>query len=404
MIRLGTIGVVIAVIWTARFCPAVEVEIVTVEGLIHRGELESWTKAGSIRIRNSNEPVGLSREQVLRVYRLGAATTSIQTHGEAAVLFFSDGQVIFGELLSFDSHDVEVETQIMGRMVLASDRLRAARWGDVGSGANAEAANRFDELRREAGTTRDSLLMYQGDSVRLIGGVLESLDETNGRFSFQDESLAFRRDRVYGIVLAAAGSDAKPARATIRLIDGQRLAGRVISADGEKLRLRTTLGPEVGLAWERIVSADFAHDEVVFLSELEPASYSFEPLLNTEWAWRRDRAVAGAAIRLDGRAYERGLGVHSQSRLTYELRGEYRTFAALVGIDDSVRPRGSVVFKITADGSVLWESGNVRGSDRARPVRVSVAGVQELSLAVEFGEDLDIADHADWGDARLIRR
>lgn len=404
MIRFGTIGVVIAVTWTAPFCAAVEVEIVTVEGEIHRGELESWTEAGSFRIRSSDEPVGLSREQVLRLYRIGATTTSIQTRNEAAVLFFSDGQEIPGKLLSFDSHDVEVETQIMGRMTLASDRIRAARWGDVGSGANAQAATRFDELRRETSTTRDSLLMYQGDSVRIIGGVLESLDETDGRFILQDESLAFRRDRVYGVVLAAAGSDTKPARASVRLTDGQRLAGRVISANGERLRLRTTWGLEVGLAWERIVSVDFAHDELVFLSELEPASYSFEPLLNTAWPWRRDRAVSGAAIRLNGRAYERGIGVHSQSRLTYELRGEYRTFAALVGVDDSVRPRGSVVFKITADGSVLWESGEVRGADRARPVRVSVEGVQELSLMVEFGENLDIADHADWGDARLIRR
>jgi hypothetical protein len=36
-------------------------------------------------------------------------------------------------------------------------------------------------------------------------------------------------------------------------------------------------------------------------------------------------------------------------------------------------------------------------------VRVDVAGVDRLELAVEYGADLDFGDHANWCDARLVR-
>jgi hypothetical protein len=45
-----------------------------------------------------------------------------------------------------------------------------------------------------------------------------------------------------------------------------------------------------------------------------------------------------------------------------------------------------------------------KGSDPAREIKLDVAGVKLLSLIVEPGEDLDLADLADWADARVLRQ
>ena len=55
------------------------------------------------------------------------------------------------------------------------------------------------------------------------------------------------------------------------------------------------------------------------------------------------------------------------------------------------------------DGRVLFESGEITGRDEPRAIRVNIVGVKIIALLVDFGEELDLSDHADWADARLIR-
>ena len=105
--------------------------------------------------------------------------------------------------------------------------------------------------------------------------------------------------------------------------------------------------------------------------------------------------------------------MHSTSRLAYTLQGEYATFEADVAVDDAAAGQGSVVFRVFVegpdpDGKLQWaaayESPVRRGGDPPLPVKVDVARAQRLALIVEFADRGDILDHADWLDARLIRK
>ena len=109
----------------------------------------------------------------------------------------------------------------------------------------------------------------------------------------------------------------------------------------------------------------------------------------------------GGPLSMGGHTYGRGLGVHANSEIRYSLRRLCTTFSADIGIDDEVRPRGSVVFRVWADGRLLFESDFVTGAKPARSIVVPVHGVSELVLSVDSGGDDDFNDHADWADARL---
>ncbi len=106
---------------------------------------------------------------------------------------------------------------------------------------------------------------------------------------------------------------------------------------------------------------------------------------------------------LSGERFEKGLGVHSRTELDYELARGYETFVATLGIDDAVRPRGSVVFRILGDGKVLYETAMLTGTSGPHLCRVDLTGVTLLTLVVDYGDSLDLADHADWGGARLLK-
>jgi hypothetical protein len=45
----------------------------------------------------------------------------------------------------------------------------------------------------------------------------------------------------------------------------------------------------------------------------------------------------------------------------------------------------------------------VTGREQAFPIELSVAGVRRLKILVDFGEQMDIADHLNLCDARLTK-
>lgn len=109
----------------------------------------------------------------------------------------------------------------------------------------------------------------------------------------------------------------------------------------------------------------------------------------------------GTTLKVGGRVFAKGLGVHAASEIRYALGGQCQTFTAFVGIDEEVGGRGSAQFRVLGDGKVLFDSGVRRGRDLSLPVNVSVAGVKELRLSVSDGGDNNHYDHADWGEAAV---
>jgi len=117
---------------------------------------------------------------------------------------------------------------------------------------------------------------------------------------------------------------------------------------------------------------------------------------------QRDRSVTSQTLSIAGRRFEHGVGTHSPGRIAVCLSGRAEKLTAFVGVDDSAGPgKGSVVFKVLADGKELWSSGLIRCGDAAKPVEVSLKGAQTLLLMVEDGGDGYEYDHADWADARI---
>jgi hypothetical protein len=88
--------------------------------------------------------------------------------------------------------------------------------------------------------------------------------------------------------------------------------------------------------------------------------------------------------------------------LVYRLPAGFQRFKTLVGIDDAVRPRGHVRLVIRADDRVLEEL-TVTGVDKAIPLDLDISGAGRLAILVDFGDDLDVADHLDLCEARIVK-
>lgn len=125
-------------------------------------------------------------------------------------------------------------------------------------------------------------------------------------------------------------------------------------------------------------------------------------------AFEKDRsngesgAADGKTITLRGTKYTKGIGVHANSDLKFNLAGKYTTFTSDIGIDDETGGLGSVIFRVYLDGKLAYDSGTVHGKDAIKKISLSVAGVKELRLVVDSAGDGNVKDHGDWASAKLV--
>jgi alpha-galactosidase len=107
-------------------------------------------------------------------------------------------------------------------------------------------------------------------------------------------------------------------------------------------------------------------------------------------------------MKLAGKSFAKGVGVHAGALVTVNLGGACTRFDAKVGIDDEVGDRGSVVFSVWSGADRLYQSGPLTGAMPVEAVSVDVTGRTDLRLMVDPGQANNDYDHADWADAQLV--
>lgn len=319
-----------------------------------------------------------------------------------AAVHLADGGSLHGQLLPSDGERVTVQTGLTGKLQLPLDQLAGVRV------ASPEAFPTSRELFDEALASRlpgQDIMVTRGlDDVKALRGRLVRLGPDGGSFVFGDRERTFQPHRLYGIVFAAGVARGDSLPFFVALSDGTSFSAVPLNADQKQITLRSAGGAEITVPLAEVSRIDVRSRRLVYVSDMTPADERSEGRLHRPSPPRRDRSMVGGPIRMNGVAYPKGIAMTSRSEVTYDLNGAYLTFAATVGIDDAVRPYGLVNLIVMGDDKTLLETGSLSGMDEPREISISVQGVQKLTLITDYGDDLDLSDHADWALARLLKK
>lgn len=255
-------------------------------------------------------------------------------------------------------------------------------------------------------TSGDCLLVRRpGKEPLAVDGVLEGIEAGKILFQWKGKKQTIARENVMMIRLAAVAAELPARKGVLVGADGSMLQFTSLAMSGDTV---TVDSPSVGkqsVSAANVAAIRLASADVVRLTELEPSSVKEYGYFGTVFEHRVDKAVSGKPLRLGGRTYRSGLGVHSFCELTYELGGRFKTFVATVGIDDEVRPNGDATITFLADGKPLGKPVRLTGKEAAKAIRLNVAGAKTFVLRVGFGADgLGFADHVDIVAARLLKK
>ena len=394
-----TLLVIAAIAATA---PPVDVETLASEAV--SGRLVRLD-AGWVSVETAGGPVSVEIDQMLAI---SAVNAKIPPPSKSTVwVELVDGGLLLGQEYSTSGPTA--------RLVTVDGKTLEFPVRDVGS---VRFESQTDSMAKEwsriveAAPDGDLLVVRKGQMLDFHEGLLRDVTDTLVRFESDGDVLPVNRGKVHGLRYHRPAARELP-QPVCRLTDTYGSVWPVVSIrlEDDVLKWTTPLGLELGMPLEMVVRIDYSRGKVVYLSEMEPEAVDWTPYFGptdnveslAKFLWpREDRSLDSGPLQLDGRPYERGLAIHSRTRLTYRLAGDFRRFKATAGIDDSVRPAGHVRLVIHGDGRVLFEA-DVAGTDAPKLLDLDVSGVRRLVILVDFGENLDTADHLDLCEARVVK-
>jgi NPCBM/NEW2 domain len=268
-----------------------------------------------------------------------------------------------------------------------------------------ERPDRWRRRLTEERRSRDRVYLRNGD---IIEGIVNSITGANLKIESAKKEITVPFQKAAVIAFNSEllrPLQPKGVHGRLVLKGGARLTLASGVSDGRIFTGKTLYGGEISVLLDQVIALDWLGGCATYLSNLKPRDYQFRSYFGgMDWPYVKDGSAAETGIRLGGRLFDKGVGVHTSSRLTYTLDKDAGWLEALVGMDELVGKEGSARIQVLLDGKpqdLGWD-GKLNGSDKPRFVRVSIKGDKELTLMTDFGDFGDVQGCVDWAEARLI--
>jgi hypothetical protein len=161
-------------------------------------------------------------------------------------------------------------------------------------------------------------------------------------------------------------------------------------------------GQDLKLLRSTIARFDLTPGKMAYLSDLEPSKVEETPILSELYHYRRDKNLEGGQLSVGRRVYTKGLSLHSRTVLEYPVAG-YSSFRTVLGLDDAMTGSAHAVVRIEGDDRELLNTVISSRENKPQDVVLELKGVKVLRLIVDYGDDLDLGDHINFADARLVK-
>lgn len=393
--------------WTSLALVAVlavgapEVSVETLDGTTTTGQLTALS-ADSLTLQTQDGDKSIPVKELLIVV---PQDTPKQESAGPIWVEFSDGSKITADTFTVEKGTARIglEKGEDGASVsVPTKQLKLVLFGASGTSQKAWPA-------AEAG---DLIAVKKKDAVDYLEGVAGNITADSVEFTFQDETIPVKRARVVGIRYFQPPRESRStAPCIVESARGWKIKGKPVELADGTLTFETAAKQKFSIPINQITRLDFTAGKITYLSDLEPESVEWTPLIDfgksatalaEYYAPRKDQAREQRPITIDGKQYSKGLALYSRTTMTYRLPAGSTRFKAVAGIDDAVGDGGHVRLQISADDKKLFDA-PIAGKDGPTSIDLDVAGARRLSILVDYGDDLDAADHLDLADARIVK-
>jgi hypothetical protein len=272
-----------------------------------------------------------------------------------------------------------------------------------------EFADKLDSVDR-SGEPSDIDTVYaknaEGQVQQVSGNVLGIADGAL-RLDYQGTERTIALERIAGVVMRQPSDDPprqdRRVRLRFDLCGPDELVGHLKQLTPGRATIELPWGDELSISRNMIHRMSILSGRVQLLQDLPPVEVVETPFLDHMLHWQVGRSLTGGGLRIGETSYQKGLCLHSRTRLTWELNGEYERLQCDLGLQHPDGADGNAAVRITADDAELLVADELTAADDVRSLDLDLTGRNRLTLEVDFGRNMHIGDHVVFGNARLLR-
>lgn len=373
-------------------------ELTDLAGKVHSGSLKSLTLTSAV-LETETGDVEIPVDQIMKVMFAKTIDDSQQATDSPIRLTISDHSELVGSSLKSDGLNVTIRTKTLGELQVPARKVKSILYSPL----DKTTQKQWNELIHKK-VSDDLLVIKKGEKLDFLPGVVTQIDEKKVMFLYEGNEIPVRLEKIFGIIHPHPFAPPGQSKCRIETTSGDSLFVEQITLEKNDFRVRT--GPDhfITVPKKEIRLLDFSLGRIVYLSDMPPEGVEYTPYFDTVWEYQRDKTIDGSPLKLGDKEYAKGLWIHSKTKLTYRLAGEFSRFQALMGIDASVAKSGlgDVHVIISADDKIILDE-QVTAFTALHKIDLDVKGYRFLHILVDFGEGLNIADRLDLVEARLIK-
>jgi hypothetical protein len=274
---------------------------------------------------------------------------------------------------------------------------------------------RWDEiLNPDQKRAHDVLAAYTKDGdLNPVEGTIGKIND-KGEISFTIASSGTEKkpnmSAVAGMIFDRKPA-ANPPPVQCRLYDTHR--DLVVVSAGESspngFTATTPSGAKIEYTTALVAKMDYSKGKLDFLSDMTPIKVT-EACVGAEDSVQHYHAnvnLDDKPIRVGNVQYDKGLALHAYTELVYDLKGEYREFKAVAGLDDDVKGDDRPVQLVIECDGVPRVKQTISRKDKEKPppITLNVKDVRKLRIVVSraSGALLDLGLRLNLADAQVSK-
>lgn len=245
------------------------------------------------------------------------------------------------------------------------------------------------------------------NAIEPYDGLIQGANEQGTRLMFKARGLdtvsSLDVSRLRGMYFSRTGTGLGP-DAVARIYDtfGNCFIATSYQWGEENCDITLQMSSKISIPKSTVLKFDLTPGKMVYLSDMEPSKVEETPILSELYHHRRDKNLEGGPLSVGRKVYPKGLALHSKTILEYDIK-EHSTFRCVLGLDDAMAGSAHAVVRIEGDDKELLATVVSSKENKPQEIVLDVKGMQKLRLIVDYGDDLDLGDHIDFADARLIK-
>ena len=269
----------------------------------------------------------------------------------------------------------------------------------------------------------DALVVSRDSKLQMIDGIVGDVSAENVSFTVGERTADVKRSRLAGMLFYRRTTDEfAPSVFVLQLADGSTIEVQSLTIEDGQFAVRSVAGASFKVGPDSVARMDFSSNREMWLTDLDPATNDWSPLLaspniigslkhfslakidksfNSKPLAILDRGEDESWVRKE---FNKGFAIKGGGKLSFVLARQFQHLSGSIAFDPDANSTGVVKLIIQVDGANhVEEVLDAAKMKSAFPIDIDLNDADRIVFQVEYHDRRSVGDILHAVEMKLIR-